>query len=249
MYINQFILMSELKVIMNQEQRQKHINELLAQDGLSHIKEDPNAAYCFISLTSTPDEAKPFIKERQRILMEEVLKPAGITPYDPGSAPFSPDTNLTTQPSEVYMTDSSKIVGARFFTGHNIIPSSGQGIEAEKAKTYNRIAVILMDKNIRVSRMQPHRAIYLNYNNFQEQAKEFVSVFEMLKQYDPGMGFRVQDNIEIPVLIGFEKTTQKIVDLEQAVHKEFPHLKYNYDGKKDIVRLSVKNPDVFYENR
>lgn len=241
--------MSEIKVIMDQVQRIRHIKELLKQDGLSHVKEDPNAAYCFISLTCTPDELKPIIKERQSILMEDVLKPAGITAYDPGSAPFSPDLDLKTQPSEIYMTDSAKIVGARFFTGHDIIPSKGQGIEAEKAKTYNRVAVILMDRNIRISRMMPHRAVYLHYNNFKEQSKEFVEVFQMLKDYEPGMGFRIENKIEIPIPIGFEKSSGKVADLEQEVYKAFPNLKYDYDGTKHIAKLGIINPEIFYENR
>lgn len=65
--------------------------------------------------------------------MEDVIAVSGITAYDPGSAPYSPDTNLTSQPNEVYVVDSGKIAGARFFVGHNILPSTGQGIEAEKA--------------------------------------------------------------------------------------------------------------------
>lgn len=237
--------MGEIKVVLDPEKRQKHIDILLALDGLSHIKEDPNAAYCPISLTSTPNELKEGIKSRQNILMNDILKKSGITAYDPGTAPYSPDTNLTSQPNEVYVVDSGKIVGARFFVGHNILPSTGQGIEAEKAKNYNRISVILIDKNIRVSRMQPHRAIYLQYTNFQEEKEQFVPVFEMLKEYEPGMGF----NDNLPVLIGFEKNGSKIVDLEETIYKEFPHLQYNYNGNIPIIKLRSENPELFYENR
>lgn len=136
-----------------------------------------------------------------------------------------------------------EIVGARFFVGHNILPSTGQGIEAEKAKVYNRMAVMLMDKNIRVSRMQPHRTIYLEYNNFQEEAKEFVPVFQMLQSYEPGMGF----NNQLPVLLGFEKTGTEIVDLEEAVYREFPQLQYKYDGRIPILKLRSENPQLFYK--
>ncbi len=237
--------MGKIKVMMDPVKRQKYIDMLLELDGLSHIKEDPNAAYCPISLTSTPEELKETIKSRQKILMENVLAPAGITAYDPGSAPFSPDVNLTTQPNEVYLVDSGKIAGARFFIGHNILPSTGQGIEAEKAKVFNRIAVILMDKNIRISRMQPHRAIYLQYDRFQEESDKFIPVFDMLQSYEPGMGLK--DNISI--LLGFDKNDGKIVDLEEAVYEQFPSLQYHYDGKMPIVKLKSDNPEIFSENR
>lgn len=237
--------MDKIKVVMDPEQRQKYIDTLLELDGLSHIREDPSAAYCPISLTSTPDELKDAIKSRQKILMDDVLGVSGITAYDPGSAPYSPDTNLTSQPNEVYVVDSGKIVGARFFVGHNILPSTGQGIEAEKAKVYNRMAVMLMDKNMRVSRMQPHRTIYLEYDNFQEEAEEFIPVFEMLQSYEPGMGF----NGQVPVLLGFEKKGNGIVDLEKAIYKEFPQLQYKYDGHTPILKLRSENPQLFYEKR
>jgi hypothetical protein len=234
-----------IKVLMDPEQRQKYIDMLLELDGLSHIKEDINAAYCPISLTSTPDELKEGIKSRQKILMEDVLKVAGITAYDPGSAPFSPDKNLTSQPNEIYVADSGKIVGARFFVGHNILPSTGQGIEAEKAKILNRISVMLMDKNIRVSRMQPHRAIYLQYDNFKEESGKFIPLFEMLQEYEPGMGF----NSQLPVLLGFEKRSSRIVDLEEEIYKEFPSLQYRYEGHIPIIKLRSENPELFYENK
>ena len=229
---------------MDPEQRKEYLDNLLKNDGLSHIEEDPLASYCPISLTQTPKELKPYLSKRQNILMNEVLANAGITAYDPGTAPYSPDTNLESKPQEVYLVDSSKIAGARFFVGHNISPSNGVGVEAEKAKFYNRMSVVLMDKNIRVSRMQPIRAIYLQYDNFEEQAKEFTPIFEMLTNYDPGMGF----NDNIPVLLGFEKDSSKVVDLEEEVYKNFPKLQYYYNGKKPIIEFRAENPEIFYEH-
>ena len=123
--------------------------------------------------------------------------------------------------------------------GHNILPSTGQGIEAEKAKIFNRISVILIDENVRVFRMQPHRAIYLQYSNFEDQAEQFVDVFKMLKEYEPGMGF----NKGVPVLLGFEKRGNKVVDLEEKVYKEFPHLQYQYNGETPIIKLKAENPE------
>ncbi len=236
--------MNELCVVMDSQQRGEYIDRLLKLDGLSHIQEDVLAAYCPLSLTLTPEECKDVIKRRQEILMKEVLEVAGITAYDPGSSPFSPDKNLTAQPNEIYVTDSGKIVGSRFFVGHHLLASTGQGIEVEKAKTYNRIAVILMDKHIRISRMQPHRTIYLQYDNFEKEASSFVPVFELLKQYDPGMGFQGS----LPVLVGFPKNGGEAVNLEELVYNEFPQLQYHFDGTVGIAEFQLKNPDIFYEN-
>jgi len=236
--------MSKIKVAMDPEQRQEHINKLLELDGLPHITEDINAAYCPISLTNIPDELKPILRSRQKTLIKDVLEVARISAYDPSSAPFSPEVDLTTQPEEVYAVDSGKIVGARFFVSHNLLPSTGQGVEAEQAKSYNRIAVMLMDDKIRVSRMQPHRIIYLQYTNFHNQAREFVPVFEMLRDYDPGMGF----NRNLPVLLGFGKSGGSPVDLEETIYQEFPELQYHYNGKTPILKLRAKNPNLFYEN-
>ncbi len=235
--------MGKIEVILDPEKRKEYIDELLKKDNLSHIDEDSLAAYCPISLTLTPKELKPYLQERQDVLMKGVLASAGITAYDPASAPYSPDKNLKSTPQEVYLVDSGKIVGARFFVGHNIFSSTGFGVEAEKAKFYNRISVILMDKNIRVSRMQPNKAIYLQYDNFEEQANEFKPVFEMLTNYNPGMGF----NDGVPVLLGFEKDTNKVVDLEEEVYKNFSNLQYYYNGKIPIIELRTKNPEIFYE--
>lgn len=217
---------------------------LLSYDGLSHVVEDPQAAYCPISLTQAPKELKPYLQSRQDLLMKNVLYKAGIKPYDPSTAPYSPDTNLTSLPSEVYLVDSGKIVGARFFVGHNLLPSTGSGIELEKAKNFNKISVMLMDSHIRISRMQPHRTIYLHYDNFEKQLDEFVQVFAFLTQFEPGMGF----NGDVPALLGFSKKGTEVVDLEEAVYTSFPKLQYRYDGSIPILKLRCENPQLFYEH-
>lgn len=102
-----------------------------------------------------------------------------------------------------------------------------------------------MDKAVRVSRMQPHRTIYLQYDNFGEEAADFVPVFQMLQEFEPGMGFRG----DLPVLVGFERDHgEQVVDLEQEVYKEFPHLQYVYDERVPIIRLRTENPELFYEH-
>ena len=233
-----------ITVSLDPQQRKQYIDNLIKLDGLSHIEEDPEAVYCPISLTQTPKELKPHLFSRQKSLME-VLEAAGLKAYDPSTAPYSPDIDPKHDPKKVYVVDSAKIVGARFFVGHNIIASTGYGVEAEKSKTYNRVSVILMDKSIRVSRMQPHRTIYLQYDNFENIKEDLIKIFKLLKEYEPGMGF----NGNMPVLIGFEKSTGEIVDLEELVYTTFPHLKYKYDGEKPILKIRSENPEVFYENR
>lgn len=230
-----------ITVCVSARDRASYIDRILSVDGLSHVTEDPRAAYCPISLTQTPDELKPILKRRQDLLMDGVLKRAGITAYDPFSAPYSPDTNLTSLPGEVYQVDSSKIAGARFFVGHNLVASTGFGVELEKASKLNRMAVILYDRKIRISRMQPHRIIYLQYDRFEEQLDRFVAVFSLLSGFEPGMGFAHG----VPVLLGYDGTSA--VDLEALVYGRFPDLAYRYDGTADMLRLTAANPQLFTE--
>lgn len=173
----------------------------------------------------------------------KVLGKAGITAYDPGSSPTSPDLSLTTTPQEIYRHDIQKIAGARYFVGHHVIASTGQGIEMEKAQMYVKVSVILMDANIRITRMQPHRTIYLQYTDFEKDEERFVSVFRLLQQYDPGMGF----SGDRPVLLGFEKKSGRIVDLEQEVYMAFPDLKYTFDQNISIAKTKLHNPTIFKE--
>ena len=229
----------ELQVIFDPQARAEYLDLQLSIDGLSHIKENPEAAYCFISLTNTPSSLKRIVQERQQLLIK-ILNNAGLTAYDPATAPYSPDTNLTSNPDEVYLVDSSKIAGSRYFVGHNLLPSSGQGIEEEKAKNLIRIPVVLMDRNIRVSRMQPSRSIYLEYFDFQAQRNEFVKVFKFLRQFEPGVGF----HRGISVLLGFSKDGA-IVNLQDAVYEQFPDLRYTYDGTKPTSQLEIQTPEIF----
>lgn len=240
-FVNEISKKRGIAVVLNPNNRTKYIDYLLSLDGLSHIQEDPKAVYCPISLTSTPDELKPFVAERQKML-SEILNKAGLTAYDPGSAPYSPDHNLSTQPNEIYSVDSGKIVGARYFIGHNILPSSGFGVETQKAVQFNRVAVILMDNKIRVSRMQPHRTIYLQYSDLANQAEVFEKVFQLLQKYEPGIGF----NNGVPALLGFGNDGTA-VDLEEKVYTTFPQLQYCYDGTVPILKLRAENPHLFYE--
>ena len=235
--------MNNIKVLLDPGQRKKYLERMLKLDGLSMITEDENAAYCPISLTNTPGELKQILKKRQEILKQQVLLPAEIIGYDPSDAPFSPDRDLTTLPTDVYGIDCLKIALSKFFVGHDLAPSDGKGVEKQIARTLVKISVILLDKNIRVSRMQPTRAIYLQYENFEEQAPQFAEVFKMLKEYDVGAGLKNN----LPVLIGFEKNSSRFVDLEWLVYETFPELQYKYNGNAPILTFRVENPQVLYE--
>ena len=236
--------MPQLTVLLNPEQRALYLAELLRLDGLEHIKEDPNAAYAPLSLTSTPEILKPILKKRQTQLIS-VLHDAGITAYDPSSNTwhFNPDIDRVTTPQVVYAHDTEKILSSRFFTGHVILPSTGFGNEGEKARLYNRTVVMFVDQHIRVSRMQPYRAMYLQYDDFGKHAKDFKKIFKLLQEYDPGMGF----NGKTPVLLGFHKKTGEVVDFEELVYTNFPKFQYKYNGDVPILKLRVEHPEVFYE--
>ena len=235
--------MSKLTVLLNPEQRALYLNELLRLDNLEHIKEDPKAAYCPLSLTQTPDDLRPFVQDRQDQL-KKILQESGITPYDPATSPYNPHGGDRTASAQiVYNHDTEKILGARFFSGHNLLPSTGAGNEYEKARIYNRIAVIFLDKHIAVSRMRPFRTIYLEYHRFAEHQDDVKKLFQLLQEYEPGMGL----SNDIPVLLGFDKKTGEVVDLEELVYTRFPKLQYKYNDEVPIIKLRAENPELFYE--
>lgn len=234
--------MSNLTVALNPEQRALYLAELLRLDGLEHVKEDPKAVYLSLSLTQTPDALKAIVKARQKQL-ENVLLAAGIKSYDPGTSPYNPGLSREASAQVVYSHDTQEIIASRFFSGHLILPSTGVGNECEKARIYNRIAVMFMDKHIAVSRMRPFRTIYLEYDQFEKYTDDVKKIFQLLQEYEPGMGF----NATIPVLAGFHKKTGEAVDLEELVYTKFPHLQYKYNGEVPILKLRAENPELFYE--
>lgn len=235
--------MSQLTVLLNPEQRAHYLEQLLRLDGLGHIKEDPKAAYCPISLTQTPDILRPFLQKRQDQL-KDILQSSGITPFDPATSPHNPHSGTRlTSPQVVYNHDTAKILGARFFSGHNLLPSTGAGNEYEKARIYNRIAVIFLDKHFAVSRMQPFRTIYLEYHRFEDHQEDVKKIFQILQEFEPGMGF----SGETPVLLGFHKHSGEVVDLENLIYTRFPAMQYKYNGEVPILKLRAENPELFYE--
>lgn len=224
-----------IKTILTPEKRKQYIQEQLLMDGLfGLVEEDPQAAYCALPLTNTPDAAKPFVKERQALL-KTILQEANISSYDPGTAPFSPDINLTATPEEIYRTDLGRVAGARFFTAFDTFPSTGLGVELEAARRYNRIPVIFHDRAIRTSRMQPNCAIHIETDSLEKDAKQITKIFHLLKTYTPGRGIKEGQ----PMLLGFKDG--KGVDLVELIAEKFPELRYVYDGTKPPVKFIVAN--------
>jgi len=227
----------EFEILIEPDNRAAYLANLIKMDGLAGVIEDPTAAYCAVSLTNTPSSAKSFVTERQTVL-KEILEAVKITPYDPATAPLSPDLNLTTGPEEVYRTDLSRVAGARFFTAFDTFPSTGVGVEIEAARRYNRISVILHDHKIRTSRMQPDCAIHVAVKDINAQREQLQELFAFLREYTPGRGIQNQH----PLLLGFKKG--KAVNLPEVAAQQFPELVYTYDGTKPPLTFSVDNFEV-----
>jgi hypothetical protein len=232
-----------LEVLVGPEGRPFYLESQLAMDGLDGVIEDPSAAYCALSLTATSEELKPYVNDRQRLL-KRILTAAGITPYDTADAPFSPSAGLSIKPEEIYRADLGKVASARFFVAHDILPSTGVGVEMHAAYEYNRIPVIIHDNNIRTSRMQTNRAIHIATDNIFNDAQRILKVFQLLKNYTPGIGF---DNGK-PALLGFDEQGN-CINLERLVSEKFPDLVYEFDGKKPIFTAQTLNPDILIEHR
>ena len=228
---------TSLEILIDPSNRSQYLKNLLIMDGLSGLPEDPLAAYCALSLTNTPTIAKKFVADRQAIL-KDILETAGISSYDPGTAPGSPDLGLTIGPDEIYKTDLARVAGARFFTAFDTFPSTGVGVEIEAARRYNRIPVIFHDDTIRTSRMQPDCAIHINISDLTEQTDKIVEMFKVLKQYEPGRGLLDSR----PVLLGFKEG--EIVVLANMIHQQFPDIAYTFDGTKPGLIFGIENHEV-----
>ncbi|MFA6532572.1 MAG: hypothetical protein WCT22_01065 [Patescibacteria group bacterium] len=220
--------------------RRGHLRETLEGDGIPvDTIENPHGAYCALGLTNVPDDFKPKLRVWQSELLD-ILKEAGIEGHDPITAPEAPDIDPTIPPGNVYRIDEARVARHRIFTFLNIFPSTGAGAEAEIAKRYNRIAVVLHHENIRVSTMQSDRSIHLQFSDLEKQRDRFVQLFEFLQKFEPGQGFDSEGN---PILLGFRNG--RSYNLEELVYAFFPDLKYNFDPKVDILKYQVLNPEIF----
>ena len=242
--------MSGIRVVLNPEQRQRHIEHLLALDGLSEVREDRQIGYGIIALTGlgvnvSPinEEIKTFLGSRQSILAA-AMAGSGITLYDPASAPFSPDKDLQSQPNQIFMVDSARVANARHVTLSDVLPTTGGGIELEKARRMGKFLYVFHDCNIRTSRMQPDHAFHLSVENFSGRKNELADLFAFVNEYDPAIGF----DEGVPSMLGVHRHTGKIVNLEKEVRQHFPQLSYQYDGKVQILIMVCQNSQVFFES-
>jgi hypothetical protein len=227
----------DISISVSPYQRDNYLKQILEQDGLYGVKEDPRAAYLPISLTAVPQEMIPELRLRQRFI-SEVLEEAGISSYDPATAPFSPDIISDYLPSDIYSEDTLRIAMARYMVGWNITPSTGKGEEIAIGQHLNRIGVEIMDPRVKVSRMQPPRFIYLAVSNLEEARGSLVRVFKRLNEFTPAVG-KVDNE---PALIGCSNEGGEVVALDKLIYGEFPELRYSYDGTVPALELHTAHP-------
>lgn len=229
-----------IEVIIGPHNRAEELAKQLRMDALDGLQENPFSAYCAIALTNTPELVKPFVRKGQDRI-KGLLERASITAYDPGTAPLSPDLNLTEGPGVIYQTDLARVASSRFFTADDTIPSTGKGVETAEARRYNRISVIFHDNRIRTSRMQPDCTIHVGITDWDQQENRIVEMFQMLKTFEPGRGL-VDGQ---PALLGFKD--DEVVDLAKEVNETFPDLAYTFDGTKPPLKFALENHAVLFD--
>ena len=243
--------MGKIQIILDPEGRERHIANMLALDGLGDVREDREIGYGAIALTglgsgvsSANEQIKTYLGRRQSILAA-AMKSAGVTLYDPASAPYSPDKNLESQPNEIFMVDSARVAIARHVTFVDVLASTGAGIELEKARRLGKFVYVFHDPHIRTSRMQPDRAFHLCVGNFSNSQRDFASLFSYVNEFDPAIGF----DDGVPCMIGVHRITGLIVNLEKAVRENWPDLAYYYDGNVQILIMACQTPNLFMESK
>jgi hypothetical protein len=214
------------KVLLNPEERLKHVMQLLMLDGLGDITENKNGIYCAIPLTGAPPEKRGFI-EQEHDKIKACIRKAGLEIYDPKDLGTNPWIKLKGRPQEVYDLDTLQVVTPKFFEFTNVYPSTGAGIEEQKAISYGKIAVIVTKAGIYTSRMATgaRRTILIEYDDAEVQQEEITGVFKTLKEYNSGMG---TCSMHGNTLLGFSGS-EKPVCLQGLIANKFPSLVYNFD--------------------
>lgn len=226
-----------LEILLDSVTRQEHISHSLRLRGLSNVCEDKNKAYCPMSLTAIPDNVRNVMLFRQDII-RNILSDVSITTHEASKILLSPDKSPNATPQEVYRYDLSKLASARFFVAQMLLPSTGIGVELEIARDLNRFGIVLIDRNIKGTRMLPSGLIYLTFSNLKEEASAIKDVFSYLKTFEPGMG--MSDQI---VLLGFSGEGE-VVNLNRKIEEMFPTLAFRYSGSKPKLNFKVENPDL-----
>jgi hypothetical protein len=219
----------------------------LVKDGLQEVDEDPHIGYGIVPLTglgtnisAVNERVKNYIQERQHML-QYAMKKAGITLYDPASAPYSPDLDLSAGPEEVYQTDSLRIAKARHVTFLDMLPTTGGGEELEKARDSGKFVYIIHDPAVRTSRMQPRGTLHLAIDDMVAKQDALIGLFAFVHQFEPCIG--LQDGA--PAMIGRHSETGEYANLEREVAHHCPDLIFSYNPNAPIVQMSVLNPEIF----
>lgn len=240
---------TDIEVVFDPAQRLEWLRDLLHLDGLGDVDEDPATGYGIIALTglgsniSRENEVlKDKLQRKQRIL-QEAMAATGVTHYDPASAPYSPDTNLDATPGEVYRVDTKRVALARHVTYVDILPTTGGGIEQEKARRLGKFLYIFHDPDIRTSRMQVDRAVHLSLKHLSGAKDQLVELFRFVHAHDPCIGF----DQGLPAMIGKNRETGAIVNLEKEVAARWPGLVYDYDPHKQILEFETRNARMISE--
>jgi hypothetical protein len=228
-----------LRVVFNDGQRISFNQVLLETDGLGNLIEDPCVGYGAVALTGLGNQLsqnneslKAHLAHHQSVL-KSAMADIGVTLYDPASSPFSPDLDLSKQPNEVFMMDSARIAMARHITFLDIIPTTGVGIELEKARRLRKFLYVLHHPEIRTSRMQPDCALHLASSDIENDRGILTEIFAFVHEHTPCVGL----NNSTPVMMGINRKTGQVVDLEQATKERWPSIIYRYDGTKRILPL------------
>ncbi|MEM7825606.1 MAG: hypothetical protein QW412_01965 [Candidatus Aenigmatarchaeota archaeon] len=214
------------KVLLHPEDRLEYTERLLELDGLGMIEENKNGIYCAVPLTGAPPEKRKFIEEEHEKIKHCINK-AGLEIYDPKDAGMNPWLKIEDYPQKVYDADTFQLVKSRFFEFTNIYPSTGAGIEQQKAIMYVKIPVIVTKSGIFTSRMSTgaRRIILIEYNDAQSQKDDITSLFKTLREFEPGVGMcRVHGN----TLIGYSES-EKPVCLPGLIQELFPVLVYDFN--------------------
>lgn len=214
------------EILLDSAGRGEHVSRLLKLDGIGDVREDKGSIYCAVPLTGAKESEKAMIgSEHDKI--KACVKAAGLKIFDPKDSPYNPWGVLTGKPVEVYDIDTLQVVTPRFFEFTNVFPSTGAGIEVQKALTYGKIPVIVNKSGIYTSRMAngARRAIVIEYEDAERQKDEIAGVFKILLGYEPGIGICSRHG---NTLLGF-KHAEAPVCLPGLIESSFPNLVYDFD--------------------
>lgn len=213
-------------MLLDPDQRVVHVRRLLRLDGIRDIKERDDAAYCALPLTGAPVEMRDVINGDHDAI-KACMRSAGLEIYDPKDSGTNPQISIRGLPQEVYDLDTLQLVTPRFFEFTSLFPSTGAGIEEQKALMFVKMPVIANRAGIYTSRMAngARRVILIEYEDVQAQSAEITDVFRTLMQFEPGIG---TCSVHGNTLLGFAGMDAPLC-LPGLIAAGFPSLTYNFE--------------------